>query len=67
MPKFAPPGCSLPGEPKKPLFISKPSLGEETGLQVVPSRRNIAPVVKSVAGPPITQPSLLVGVVSVIR
>jgi hypothetical protein len=48
------------------LFISNPPLGDASRL-VVPSSRISAPVVKTVAGPPIAQPSLLVGVVAVIR
>ena len=52
---------------QKPLFIRLPSLGFATLPTLVRLRHIIAPVVKSVAGPPITQPSLLPGLIVVMR
>ena len=67
MPKFAPPGWSLPGDPKNPLFIGAPPSFAKAGVRVEPLRRNIAPVVNSVAGPPMAQPSLLPGLSSPLK
>ena len=67
IPKFAPPEWSLPGEPQNMLFDNRPSFGEATFVHFLPSKCIIAPVVNSVAGPPMAQPSLLPGLIVVMR
>ena len=60
---MAPSAWSLPGDPQKPVRGSSAFLriADATCLNVEPLGAGQVPVVNSVVGPPIAQPSLLPG------